>query len=91
MDNQEAYRRAKRRVAAKMAFYIHLAAYLAVNFLLLVINVATSTRYFWFKWPLIGWGVGVGIHALVTYVLPKRSALSERMIQQEMARQTQRT
>jgi hypothetical protein len=86
MDNQEAYRRAKRRVAAKMAFYIHLAAYLAVNFLLLVINVATSTRYFWFKWR-----VGVGIHALVTYVLPKRSALSERMIQQEMARQTQRT
>jgi hypothetical protein len=91
MENQEAYRRAKRRVAVKMAFYIHLAAYVSVNFLLLVINLATSTHYLWFKWPLIGWGIGLGVHALVTYALPKRSTFTERMIQKELERQAQRT
>jgi len=88
MQNQEAYRIAKKRVAAKIAFYIHLAAYVSVNVLLLIINLATYNQSFWFKWPLIGWGVGLGVHALVTFALPKASPLKERMIQKEIARQT---
>lgn len=91
MDSHEAYRKAKTRVWVKIAFYIHLAAYVSVNILLLVINLATYHQSLWFKWPLIGWGIGIGMHALVTFVLPKASPLKERMIQQELARHVQST
>jgi hypothetical protein len=37
----------------------HLAAYVAVNLLLIGIWAATGGGYFWPIWPLLGWGVGV--------------------------------
>ena len=38
MENQEAYQKAKRRAEAKIGFYIHLAVYVGVNILLIIIN-----------------------------------------------------
>ena len=35
------------------------AAYLAVNLMLIVIWAATGAGYFWPIWPLLGWGVGL--------------------------------
>jgi len=35
------------------------AAYLAVNLLLIVIWAATGAGYFWPIWPLLGWGIGL--------------------------------
>ena len=64
MENQEAYQRAKKRAEAKLGFYLHLAVYIVVNILLIIINLSTSAQYLWFKWPLIGWGIGVFFHAL---------------------------
>ena len=58
------YQRAKKRVEAKIGFYIHISIYIAVNTLLLVINLSTSPEYYWFKWPLFGWGIAVFFHAL---------------------------
>ncbi len=57
MEDQDAYQRAKRKVEARIGFYIHLAVYVGVNTLLIIINVLTSTEYL-FKWPLIGWEKG---------------------------------
>jgi hypothetical protein len=31
MESQEAYQKAKKKVEAKLGFYIHLAAYIVVN------------------------------------------------------------
>lgn len=64
MGDQEAYARAKSRVEARIGFFIHLAVYVAVNALLITINLNTDPQYLWFKWPLIGWGVGVIFHAV---------------------------
>jgi len=41
----------------------HLAAYVAVNLLLIVIWAATGAGYFWPIWPLLGWGIGVFSHS----------------------------
>ncbi len=49
MENQEAYQKAKKRVEAKIGFYIHLAVYVGVNILLIIINLITSSQYLWFK------------------------------------------
>ena len=90
MDNQEAYKKAKKRVEAKMGFYIHLAVYVGVNVLLIVINWATSPQYLWFKWPLLGWGIGLFFHGMSIFVFSGRKfkGIKENMIQEEMKRQS---
>lgn len=87
MENQEAYQRAKKRVEAKFGFYIHLSVYIAVNILLVIINMSTSPQSFWFKWPLIGWGIGVFFHALGVFVFSGGSAIKEQMIKKEMKKE----
>ncbi len=52
---------------ARLGFFIHLAVFLLVNAALAGINFATSTTCLWFKWPLMGWGVGLIIHAVVVF------------------------
>ena len=84
MENQETYSRAKKRVEAKIGFYLHLAAYIVVNLLLIIINLATSTGYLWFKWPLPGWGIAISFHALMTFVFSGGSYIKEKMIEKEM-------
>ena len=87
MENQEAYQRAKKRVEAKIGFFIHLTVYIVVNILLVIINFSTSTEYLWFKWPLIGWGIGVLFHALGVFVFSGGSVIKEQMIEKEMKKE----
>ena len=43
-------------------FAIHAFAYLAVNVLLLVVNLTVSPEVYWFYYPLLGWGVALAAH-----------------------------
>jgi hypothetical protein len=90
MEEQEAYLRAKKRVEVKIGFFIHLVVYLGVNTLLIIINIMTSTQYLWFKWPLIGWGIGIIFHALGVFVFSKGLSIKERMIEKEMKKEITR-
>jgi hypothetical protein len=90
MENQDAYQRAKKRVEAKIGFYVHLAVYVIVNILLMIINLTTSRQYLWFQWPLIGWGIGLLFHGLGVFVFSGRSPLKEKMIQKEMEKENPR-
>jgi hypothetical protein len=47
--------RARRRPALQG----ELAAYVAVNLMLIVIWAVTGAGYFWPIWPLLGWGIGL--------------------------------
>lgn len=86
METEETYKRAKRRVEAKIGFYIHLAVYVGVNILLLIINLTTSPHYLWFMWPLMGWGIGLLFHGLSVFIFLDRrfQGIKERMIREEM-------
>jgi hypothetical protein len=84
MEHQEAYERAKKRVEAKMGFYIHLAVYIGVNLLLIAINLVTAPDQLWFKWPLMGWGIGLFFHGLGVFASFKGDSIKERMIEEEM-------
>ena len=86
MTYQDEFARAQGAPRAKMAFYAHLAVYLVVNALLVAINLLTSAGHVWFQWPLLGWGVGVLVHAVVTFVLPRGAGIKRRMIEREMRR-----
>ena len=90
MENNEAYQRAKQRVEAKIGFYIHLAVYIGVNILLMVINLASSPQYLWFKWPLIGWGIGLFFHAMSVFLSSDRRfrEIKDKMIQKEIKKES---
>jgi hypothetical protein len=90
MENKEAYKKAKKRAGAKIGFYIHLAVYIAVNIVLVILNLITSPQYIWFKWPLIGWGIGVFFHAMGVFVFTGKSAIKEKMIEKEIMREAQK-
>ena len=65
MNTEETkYQKAKERVEAVKGFYIHLTVYVVVNLILFSINMIVSPDGLWFFWPLMGWGVGVALHAL---------------------------
>ncbi len=45
-------------------FYSHLIKYLIVIFFLFIINILSSTNYYWVVWTALGWGIGVLFHGL---------------------------
>ena len=62
------YQRAQKRVEAIKGFYIHLIVYVVVNLILFSINMIVSPDSLWFFWPLMGWGIGLFMHALSVFV-----------------------
>lgn len=84
MAENELYEHARRRVEAKIGFFTHLAVYVVVNTLLIVINLQNSPERYWFYWPLLGWGIGIAFHALGVFVFFSGSVLKERMIEREV-------
>ena len=81
MGHDEANVRARRRAGAKLGFYIHLVAYIAVNLLLVVINFSTTPQYLWFKWPLLGWGIGLFSHWFAVFV---GSKVMQHLVEREL-------
>lgn len=67
-----------------MGFYIHLTVYLLVNTFLTILNLTFSGDYFWVIWPILGWGSGLIIHGLRTFVFTSESSVKERLIEKEM-------
>ena len=67
MDEEESYKRAKKRVGELRGFYEHLIAYVVVNIMLVIINLVTSPDTLWFYWVTVFWGIGVICHAISVY------------------------
>lgn len=88
MDQQVAYKRAKARVEAKLGFLFHLLSYVVVSALLYYINISTSSDYLWYKWPVLGWGIGVLFHALHLFVYV--FGIMDRMIESEISKATEK-
>lgn len=47
---------------AKKGFKINLAAYTAVNGMLVTINMLIIPSFPWFLFPMCGWGFGLSMH-----------------------------
>lgn len=72
-DPQSIEERAERHVRRLEAFYAHAAMYVGVNALLVGINLFTSPDVFWAVWPILGWGVKLGAHAVAVFGVPGRA------------------
>lgn len=81
-DRDSIEARARRRVGRKIGFYIHAFVFVAVNTGLYLLNQTTGDVR-WHHWPLMGWGLGLAIHGIVTF-LSLQDGLRRRMIDQEI-------
>jgi hypothetical protein len=63
------FRAAEKRAEMLQGYYIHLLVYAAINLGLFLINLVTrgDSGGWWFYWPLLGWGIGLLVHTLVTF------------------------
>jgi DUF1707 SHOCT-like domain/2TM domain len=68
-------RRAARAAAARRGVRIHLAAYLAMTLVVLIVWAAvaatTGASYFWPVWPILGAAIGLVSHALAVRPVAK--------------------
>ena len=78
-------RRARRRIGMKIGFGIHALVFVLVNAGLFVIDNASGGPR-WSQFPLMGWGLGLAIHGIVTFLALQNDGLRERMIHAEMER-----
>ena len=68
MINDKKYEKAKKRVEELKSFYGNLATYVAINAILIIINLVTSPGSLWFFWVTIFWGIGILIHASKVFI-----------------------
>lgn len=62
-----AERDARRQIQLLRAFYHHVLVFVVVNAGLATINLLASPGRVWFYWPLLGWGIGLALHAFATF------------------------
>jgi serine/threonine protein kinase len=86
----EAYERAEQRVKERMRFNTHLKLFILINSTLLVINLLTSPRTLWFKFPLLVFAVFLGMHAFKIFVLPDSDHSRDRLMEKELKREATR-
>jgi len=56
-------------------FYTDVLVYVVVNIGFILIWVVSGGGYFWPIWPIIGWGIGLGIHAFSLGLIPQMNAM----------------
>ncbi|MFC2123007.1 2TM domain-containing protein [Bacteroidota bacterium] len=84
LSEEEIYQQARKRVEEKKGFFTHLAAYIIVNTMLVLIwAFPAGGGYPWFIWCLGGWGIGLLFHFLGVFVFSKRTGWEKREIEKE--------
>jgi hypothetical protein len=86
----ERYLKAKKKVKDIKDFYIHLAVFLIVLTIIILINVVTFATgrsdqggwNLWFLFPFGFWGLAVLMHGLRTFVLGRESSWEKRKIKE---------
>jgi hypothetical protein len=85
--DEEALRlKAEKRVKEKMGLATHVGVYLIINIFLVIIWSLTGAGYPWFLWVIVGWGVGLALHAFGYFVGLKGETRKEHMVAKEMDR-----
>lgn len=66
-DVDPRYTKAKERAEQIQGLLVHLTVYVVVNAGLFTIDALTGGGW-WFFWPLLGWGIGLAVHAMTVFI-----------------------
>ncbi|WP_419797184.1 MAG: 2TM domain-containing protein [Terasakiella sp.] len=69
----------ERRLRRHFRFYRHLIKFLIVNAGLALINLTFNPETIWFHYPLFGWGIGLILHAIKTFLRDWEKQLETRL------------
>lgn len=83
MDDEASREAAIKRLEEKRDFRTHVVTYVVVNGFLVGIWAVTGAGYFWPVWPILGWGIGLVLHAWKIY---GQRPITESDIEAEMHR-----
>lgn len=86
MKHSDDFDRTRERLEARRGFYAHLAVFVVVNAVLVMINLATAPGELWAQWPLMGWGIGLAFHGLAVFVIGDRFAITDEMVERELTK-----
>jgi hypothetical protein len=90
MDDTDLESRARRRVKRKLGFYTHALVYFVVNAGLIALNLLGGFSsgdghvVAWSAFPLVGWGIGLSIHGIVTFLSLQGDGLKQTMLAREI-------
>lgn len=65
--SEEQIAQARSRVRRLREFYVHVAIYVVVIGGIGVLNWVVSPTFWWVVFPAIGWGIGLGAHAVSVF------------------------
>ena len=82
--DEERRSRAIERLEERREFWTHVVTYVVVNAFMIGIWAFTGAGYFWPAWVLLGWGIGLALHA---WKLFGEKPITEADIEAEMRRQ----
>lgn len=85
LSSEDLERLAHKRAGAKLGWYVHAAVYVVVNLFLFAISMYGFGRP-WSIYPLLGWGLGLGLHGISVFLLGAGGGFRERLVQQERER-----
>ena len=87
MSEEELYKVARKRVEEKKGFFTHLAIYILINLILVLIWAFASGGGFpWFIFPLGGWGIGILFHFLGVFVFSGETGWEKKELEKEVER-----
>lgn len=85
-SDEELYKKAKKIVRHKLAFYSNLITYVIVISFLWVMNLYSTPGHLWAIWPTLGWGLGVVVQGLHLFLYSDLQLRREQMIREEMSK-----
>ncbi|MBE0481567.1 MAG: 2TM domain-containing protein [Dehalococcoidia bacterium] len=80
--------RAEKIVAEKIGFYRHLAAFVAVNAVLIAVNMVFSREFYWFVLILAAWGLVLFAHFVSVFAF--RGKGFERWRREQVDKETEK-
>lgn len=66
--------REKERAQCQIGLFFHFIFYLLVNSILIYMYVTTAGEKYWVAWPIIGWGMGLYMHARSVFAFAGKEA-----------------
>ncbi|MDD3458353.1 MAG: 2TM domain-containing protein [Weeksellaceae bacterium] len=84
------YNRARDKVNKKIGFFAHLTVYVCVNLFFHIINWAEGDAY-WAFYPLLFWGLGLGIHYLNVFDVFEKTEWKRKRIEKMIEKQREKS
>jgi hypothetical protein len=83
---EEVERLAHKRASAKLGWYIHALFYVVANLFIFGMSMYAFGHRPWSVFPVIGWGVGLALHAVSVFMLGEGSSFRQRLLERERER-----